>query len=295
MDSWPEPVAGPGQAEKLLLESVVDRRLQAESNRSLTSVIAGVGREAARHHHRSHPGHPSSLRFAAARRVLVSNQTGERTRLACSQRRPRRWHSGDGDCAKSFIAPDMFAARARRTTRGGACAPRPPSSNASRFVPVTCHSSHPSTKEFQDGDRRDACPTQTVVATPEEVREQFRRVKPLKDISVTQRGWTLDVLNAVLGSARASRAANDAPVVGIWGTETAQNRSLHPICSPRGRAEPQAGRPCSPVHPRTGKAPSVVASSLWLDLFRRTAPTLHPRDAGLLIHLGRGVWVTAPK
>jgi hypothetical protein len=29
------------------------------------------------------------------------------------------------------------------------------------------------------------------------VREKFRRVKPLKDISVTQRGWTLDVLNAV--------------------------------------------------------------------------------------------------
>jgi hypothetical protein len=30
-----------------------------------------------------------------------------------------------------------------------------------------------------------------------EVREKFRRVKPLKDISVAQRGWTLDVLNIV--------------------------------------------------------------------------------------------------
>jgi len=28
-----------------------------------------------------------------------------------------------------------------------------------------------------------------------EVREKFKRVKPLENISVTQRGWTLDVLN----------------------------------------------------------------------------------------------------
>jgi len=31
----------------------------------------------------------------------------------------------------------------------------------------------------------------------EEVLEKFKRVKPLKDISVKQRGWTLDVLNIV--------------------------------------------------------------------------------------------------
>jgi hypothetical protein len=30
-----------------------------------------------------------------------------------------------------------------------------------------------------------------------EVREKFRRVKPLKEIPVTQRGWTLDALNVV--------------------------------------------------------------------------------------------------
>lgn len=30
-----------------------------------------------------------------------------------------------------------------------------------------------------------------------EVREKFQRVKPLKQISVTQRGWTLDVLNII--------------------------------------------------------------------------------------------------
>ena len=43
----------------------------------------------------------------------------------------------------------------------------------------------------------DACATNTVITSPEEVRAQFKRVKPLKDISVTQRGWTLDVLNIV--------------------------------------------------------------------------------------------------
>ena len=38
---------------------------------------------------------------------------------------------------------------------------------------------------------------ETLIIPPEEVRERFRRVKPLKDLSVTQRGWTLDVLNIV--------------------------------------------------------------------------------------------------
>jgi hypothetical protein len=39
--------------------------------------------------------------------------------------------------------------------------------------------------------------TESEISPAAEVRAQFRRVKPLKDISVTQRGWTLDVLNVV--------------------------------------------------------------------------------------------------
>jgi type II restriction enzyme len=35
------------------------------------------------------------------------------------------------------------------------------------------------------------------VASPEDVRAQFRKVKPLKDIPVTMRGWMLDILNIV--------------------------------------------------------------------------------------------------
>ena len=66
--------------------------------------------------------------------------------------------------------------------------------------------------KFQDGDRRDACPTQTVIVPPEEVREKFKRVKPLKEISVKQRGWTLDVLNIVrrLVEARGVHAASSS-------------------------------------------------------------------------------------
>ena len=43
----------------------------------------------------------------------------------------------------------------------------------------------------------DARATDPIIVPPAEVREKFKRVKPLKDISVTQRGWTLDVLNIV--------------------------------------------------------------------------------------------------
>jgi type II restriction enzyme len=39
--------------------------------------------------------------------------------------------------------------------------------------------------------------TECKVTPATEVREKFKRVKPLKDLSVTQRGWTLDVLNIV--------------------------------------------------------------------------------------------------
>lgn len=39
--------------------------------------------------------------------------------------------------------------------------------------------------------------TETQIVSEQEVREKFKKVKPLKEISVSQRGWTLDVLNIV--------------------------------------------------------------------------------------------------
>ena len=35
------------------------------------------------------------------------------------------------------------------------------------------------------------------VSTPEAVRAQFRKIKPLQEIPITQRGWMLDVLNII--------------------------------------------------------------------------------------------------
>jgi type II restriction enzyme len=37
----------------------------------------------------------------------------------------------------------------------------------------------------------------TIITPAQEVREKFRRVKPLSQLSVKTRGWTLDVLNAI--------------------------------------------------------------------------------------------------
>src|SRR5271170_6592920 len=46
-------------------------------------------------------------------------------------------------------------------------------------------------------EARIAVVTESKAASQSEVREKFKRIKPLKDLSVTQRGWTLDVLNIV--------------------------------------------------------------------------------------------------
>jgi hypothetical protein len=62
----------------------------------------------------------------------------------------------------------------------------------------------------------------TVIVPPEEVREKFKRVKPLSEISVKQRGWTLDVLNIVRRITEAKRqragavqdASRDSRVIG---------------------------------------------------------------------------------
>jgi type II restriction enzyme len=48
-----------------------------------------------------------------------------------------------------------------------------------------------------------------MITPPEEVREKFRRIKPFKELSIAQRGWTLDVLNIVRGlNARSSGRAS---------------------------------------------------------------------------------------
>ena len=46
-------------------------------------------------------------------------------------------------------------------------------------------------------DARIAVVTESRVTPVKEVREKFRRVKPLGEINAKERGWTLDVLNIV--------------------------------------------------------------------------------------------------
>jgi type II restriction enzyme len=124
----------------------------------------------------------------------------------------------------------------------------------------------------------DACATNTVITSPEEVRAQFKRVKPLKDISVTQRGWTLDVLNIVRRLVE-SRRRGDKSL-----KPTGQPESLRLLTS----------------------SPTNEFTTAEVYAFERELEKLHPdnrhvkdkirqqlqvlRDAGLLLHVGRGEW-----
>ena len=85
-----------------------------------------------------------------------------------------------------------------------------------------------------------------------EVREKFKKVKPLKEISVTQRGWTLDVLNAIRRLGKTEFTTADAYAF------TRELENLHP----------------DNRHVR--------------DKIRQQLQVL--RDAGLLLHVDRGVW-----
>jgi type II restriction enzyme len=91
-----------------------------------------------------------------------------------------------------------------------------------------------------------------VISPAAEVREQFRRVKPLKDISVTQRGWTLDVLNAIRRLGKTEFTTTDAYAF------TRELEKLHPD------------------------------NRHIKDKIRQQLQVL--RDAGLLLHVERGSW-----
>ena len=123
----------------------------------------------------------------------------------------------------------------------------------------------------------------TIIVPPEEVREKFRRVKPLTDISVTQRGWTLDVLNVV--------------------------RRLCEVGTARCAVRAPSGRKISAaLPPGTSQrdVPTNTFTTADAYAFTRELEALHPdnrnirpkirqqlqvlRDLGLLLHVERGVW-----
>jgi type II restriction enzyme len=94
--------------------------------------------------------------------------------------------------------------------------------------------------------------TEKKIISETEVREKFKRIKPLKEISVTQRGWTLDVLNAIRRLGKTDFTTAAAYVF------TRELEKLHP----------------DNRHVK--------------DKIRQQLQVL--RDAGLLIHVGRGEW-----
>lgn len=101
-------------------------------------------------------------------------------------------------------------------------------------------------------DARISIVTESKVISPVEVRAQFRKIKPLKDISVKERGWTLDVLNGIRTLGKKEFTNTDAY------TLTKQLEKLHP----------------DNRHVR--------------DKIRQQLQVL--RDAGLLIHVGSALW-----
>jgi type II restriction enzyme len=100
--------------------------------------------------------------------------------------------------------------------------------------------------------RRDACPTLTAITLPSDVRAQFKRIKPLKDLSLQDRGWTLDVLTAI--------------------------RSLHKPEFTNGDAYTLADQ-LSKLHPDNRHIRDKIRQQLQV-----------LRDAGLLLHVDRGLW-----
>ena len=94
--------------------------------------------------------------------------------------------------------------------------------------------------------------TNSQVAPADEVREQFRRIKPLKEISVKQRGWILDVLNIVRRLGKAEFKNED---VYIFAPELEK------------------------LHPDNRHVREKIRQQLQV-----------LRDAGLLLHVARNLW-----
>ena len=101
-------------------------------------------------------------------------------------------------------------------------------------------------------DARIAIVTEKRIIPAAEVREKFRRVKPLEQLSIAKRGWTLDVLNLVRKLGKAEFTTEEAYVF------ERELEKLHP----------------DNRHVR--------------DKIRQQLQVL--RDAGLLHHLERGRW-----
>jgi type II restriction enzyme len=87
--------------------------------------------------------------------------------------------------------------------------PSPPSPTGERGG-VRWRKSNPLALSLSPLGRGEGNVFRTVIVPPEEVRARFRKVKPLKELSVKERGWTLDVLNAIRRLGKSEFTTTDA-------------------------------------------------------------------------------------
>jgi type II restriction enzyme len=125
-------------------------------------------------------------------------------------------------------------------------------------------------------EARIAVVTESRALPDSEVRAQFRRVKPLSEIPVTQRGWTLDVLNIVRRLVESRRRGDES------GFGTGKGASLL-TSAPTGEfttADAYAfTRELEKLHPDNRHVRDKIRQQLQV-----------LRDLGLLSHIERGVW-----
>ena len=117
------------------------------------------------------------------------------------------------------------------------------------------------------------------VVPEEQVRALFRRVKPLEEISVNERGWTLDVLNLVRRISGRSSERQFAHSKGesrltSAATGTFMNEDLYAF-----------ERELENLHPTTATCAIKSASNCRCFRLRQTSA----RQAKLLLHVGGGL------
>jgi type II restriction enzyme len=115
-------------------------------------------------------------------------------------------------------------------------------------------------------EARIAIVNETQITPPSEVREKFRKVKPLKKLSVKERGWTLDVLNVV--AAVCDRRRNDAHRAPLQDWKEFTNEDIY-----------AHARELENLHPDNRHIKDKIRQQLQV-----------LRDAKLLIHAGTGRW-----
>ena len=150
------------------------------------------------------------------------------------------------------FALNRIPAEARIAVVTTVLSPSPPSPTGERARGEVARIKSPRPDPLPAQSRGEGNVFRTIIIPPEEVRERFKRVKPLKEISVKERGWTLDVLNVIRRLGKTEFTTADAYVF------TRELEKLHPD------------------------------NRHIKDKIRQQLQVL--RDAGLLLHIERGVW-----